>query len=361
MADDFILVKCPYCRAERAVFPEDAGLPKCKSCGRAYHLAEGFSRTGSVIPTAAAPQKVTTLDDTLQVFRERDLSSTVIARLPKGIEIVLSASTVFEGRDWIEATIEGVDSGYVLYPSARGHTTLEPSARPIVQVGLPIPVLQKPQIDKEREELSVREIRHRIETRSRRIALVRFWGCVAVICSFIVWGVVEYCSRKIYENNIRSRFAGELSNFVYLKFDGAPAPLPFTPPPKRAASPYVAGKVLIIDKTTESMAGIQLHLPEYLMPSSLSDVRTIVWLGCHKEVFGVYYSVSFGTRKDTGTAYRWRCDATVIDTIGPVITATNSFQGSEPPKQSHEITDGDHEGTRPDYELLAFVKSLPYR
>lgn len=70
------------------------------------------------------PATVTTLDDTLQVYREPDLTSAVIVQLQKGTQIDLGAAAIHEGREWITATLNGETAGYVLGPSARGHTTL---------------------------------------------------------------------------------------------------------------------------------------------------------------------------------------------------------------------------------------------
>ena len=71
-------------------------------------------------------QKVTTTDDMLQVYQDRDVSSRVIVQARRGAEIHLGAATVHEGREWMEAIIED-NVGYVLGPSARGHTTLGPT------------------------------------------------------------------------------------------------------------------------------------------------------------------------------------------------------------------------------------------
>lgn len=69
-------------------------------------------------------QKVTTTDDMLRVYQDRDLSSTVIVQASKGLDIRLGAATVHEGREWIEATVEDGSAGYILGPSARSHTTM---------------------------------------------------------------------------------------------------------------------------------------------------------------------------------------------------------------------------------------------
>jgi hypothetical protein len=69
------------------------------------------------------PQKVVTTDETLHVYQMRHLSSTVVAQLSTGIEIELGDATVYEGREWMEASVGGT-VGYVLGPAARSHTTL---------------------------------------------------------------------------------------------------------------------------------------------------------------------------------------------------------------------------------------------
>lgn len=82
------------------------------------------------------PQRVVTTDDNLQLHEERDLNSAAI-NLKKGVELQLDAATVFEGREWMEATFkDGV--GYVLGPAARGHTTLMGDTTP-AEVVLPQP------------------------------------------------------------------------------------------------------------------------------------------------------------------------------------------------------------------------------
>jgi len=68
--------------------------------------------------------RVTTTDDMLQVYQDRDLSMNAVAQLSKGSEIQLGAATMHEGREWMEAILEDGRVGYVLGPSARGHTTL---------------------------------------------------------------------------------------------------------------------------------------------------------------------------------------------------------------------------------------------
>jgi hypothetical protein len=66
---------------------------------------------------------VRTIDDTLAVFHARDLNSTQVCRLPEGTEFTLGHTSEIEGRRWIEALLPDGIRGYVLGPSALGHTT----------------------------------------------------------------------------------------------------------------------------------------------------------------------------------------------------------------------------------------------
>src|SRR5262249_40670446 len=65
----------------------------------------------------------------------RDLSSSVIATLPKGSSIQLGALEESGGQEWIEATLEEGRIGYVLGPSALGHTTPGATLSPISSIG----------------------------------------------------------------------------------------------------------------------------------------------------------------------------------------------------------------------------------
>lgn len=71
----------------------------------------------------AAQRIVRTIDDTLAVFHARDLNSAQVCRLAEGREITLGHTSEFEGRQWAEALLPDGIRGYVLGPSALGHTT----------------------------------------------------------------------------------------------------------------------------------------------------------------------------------------------------------------------------------------------
>ena len=67
--------------------------------------------------------KVMTTDDVLVVYQNRSLGSAPI-QVPKGAEIRLGPSVVHEGREWMDTTLPDGTTGFVLGPTARGHTTL---------------------------------------------------------------------------------------------------------------------------------------------------------------------------------------------------------------------------------------------
>ena len=64
----------------------------------------------------ATRQSVTITEGNLQVYQARDLNSAVVTRLPKGMEIQIGTGEVFEGREWMEASLGTATIGYVLGP-----------------------------------------------------------------------------------------------------------------------------------------------------------------------------------------------------------------------------------------------------
>ena len=137
MAEEFTLANCPYCGSERAVFPEDSELLACYHCGRSYSQVLELSKQqppAEVLPAARIGlQTVTTTDGTLEVYGACDLSSAVLARLAKNVEIQIGPPVVIQGREWMQATLADGNLGYVLAPSARGHTTLQESRVSLVE------------------------------------------------------------------------------------------------------------------------------------------------------------------------------------------------------------------------------------
>jgi hypothetical protein len=82
-------------------------------------------------------RKVTTTDNTLEIFSARNLNSKLSMEVPAGMELDLDEITIFEGRQWIEVTARDGAAGFVLAPAARGHTSLgdeDKALRDIVRV-----------------------------------------------------------------------------------------------------------------------------------------------------------------------------------------------------------------------------------
>src|ERR1017187_8152703 len=89
------------------------------------------------------PETVTTLDSGLKIYMERNLGSQIIAELSEGVEVQLGTCTISDGREWLEATVGGA-VGYVLAPSARGHTTLRPPDQSLMESASRLPSPDKP-------------------------------------------------------------------------------------------------------------------------------------------------------------------------------------------------------------------------
>lgn len=81
-----------------------------------------------------ASRTVTTIDDSLQILADRGLNADIVASLPKGTEVELGETSTVDGREWIAAKLKAGASGFVLAPSARGHTTL--ASESMVLVGI---------------------------------------------------------------------------------------------------------------------------------------------------------------------------------------------------------------------------------
>lgn len=103
MAGDFILVNCPVCKSARPASRIGADLLRCTSCGGQYPISEVLSRTASAV--AVRGQKVTTIDATLQVFRERNIGSAPLASVAKGTLIQLFGSEVLRAESGLKSRL----------------------------------------------------------------------------------------------------------------------------------------------------------------------------------------------------------------------------------------------------------------
>jgi len=66
-----------------------------------------------------------------------------------------------------------------------------------------------------------------------------------------------------------------------------------------------------------------------------------------------------GTYTTGGGAYYYTCQVTVIDRSIPAKVSSRSFRGSAPPTTTTSSYYGqNHYGSRPDDEIIAYLKSL---
>lgn len=120
---------------------------------------------------------------------------------------------------------------------------------------------------------------------------------------------------------------------------------------------YIKGKVLVLDRTAESIADLNSSLPSDLRAATVAEVGTIVWLDWGQEL-AVYYGDYFSLDK----GYRYTCQVTVIDRSLPAKVGSQHFLGSDPPSQVYASKYGrDYYGSKPTSEIIAYLKSLPRR
>ena len=115
---------------ELAFAPQPQEIPKGPNLSESTVAREETGRSDEGIDSAVRPhtsiqsRTVTALDDSVQIFADRNLTSNIVASLPKGTEVELGDTSAVDGREWIKATLKNGILGFVLGPSARGHTTL---------------------------------------------------------------------------------------------------------------------------------------------------------------------------------------------------------------------------------------------
>jgi len=85
---------------------------------------EEFCKQPLVSKDPIEGRKVSTIDEVVLVYQDRDLNAAAIGRPPKGTEIQLGFLSEVEGRQWIEAVLPDGKKGYVLAASARSHSVL---------------------------------------------------------------------------------------------------------------------------------------------------------------------------------------------------------------------------------------------
>lgn len=117
---------------------------------------------------------------------------------------------------------------------------------------------------------------------------------------------------------------------------------------------YLNGKVVVLDKKEKSIDSINSSLPDEMRATRADDIGTVVWLDWGEHMTGTYTT--------GGGAYYYTCQVTVIDRSIPAKVGTRSFRGSAPPSTTTSSYYGqNHYGSRPDDEIIQYLKGLPRR
>lgn len=122
---------------------------------------------------------------------------------------------------------------------------------------------------------------------------------------------------------------------------------------------YITGKVLVLDRKARSIDSINSSLPSELRATTVNDVGTIVWLDWDQELRGSYTNSRTGVTM--GDGYRYTCELSIIDKSIPARVGSKTFLGSEPPKGVFSSAARDHYGSKPNAEIITYLKNLPRR
>jgi hypothetical protein len=176
-------------------------------------------------------------------------------------------------------------------------------------------------------------------------------GCVLVIAVFAGFAylilmnedrLAEEGQAKAGVGQITAAFGDRLVKY----------PAPNTPPSSTAG--WAPGRLLVLDASNSQRAVDLLHmrLPPARRADTPADVGTVVYLYWQREEVGKYPS--------GGTAYVQTCDLAAVDLSGPRITAYRKFRGGPPP-ETVKMGSGNHEGPRPEQEVVEYLTALPSR
>ena len=164
---------------------------------------------------------------------------------------------------------------------------------------------------------------------------------------FIVVGIVAGVSipnylqykKKAEVEPFRAALAGYLSIWNQ-NVSAMPAP----------AEPYLAGKALIVNLDGGEIDQLHYSLPENIKASSPDDLRSVVFVKCWTEKYGLY----------TGgvTAFSHICEIAAYDTARSQLSFKDRVT-RDPPASIEAGSSGIAE--RPDSEMLKLLTSMPIR
>lgn len=115
------------------------------------------------------------------------------------------------------------------------------------------------------------------------------------------------------------------------------------------ATPYIKGKIVVVNKTEVKVDDPYFDLPEEVKALKPEDVGTIVWVTYEPSVVGRYTGGSLG--------YRYTANVTVIDKASGTIIGRSTFKGGEPP--STKKGSGDAYGSKPSNDIKNYLLGLP--
>jgi hypothetical protein len=121
--------------------------------------------------------------------------------------------------------------------------------------------------------------------------------------------------------------------------------------PGEPYSPYIVGKVILIDRINVKLYTLN-NLPEGLLAATPKEVGTVIWVDCLRYEQGPYSNGGFAT---------WfSCDVTIIDKAKATIVGRPHFDGQYPPPAidcSQVVVCGCC--SPPDDDMAKYIASLP--
>jgi hypothetical protein len=122
--------------------------------------------------------------------------------------------------------------------------------------------------------------------------------------------------------------------------------------PGSSYSPYIKGKVVIIDKPEKKLDTSLLEASDPLLATTPAEVGTVIWVNCQSERLNYSYN-------HISPATWWHCDITVIDKAKATVVGSKHFDGQYPPetiKCRYSICSC---CDPPDSDMGKYVQSLP--
>lgn len=167
---------------------------------------------------------------------------------------------------------------------------------------------------------------------------------VAVLVAIvtIIWAGISSCRSENQQDDALKAFEPSLAG--YLAAEKAKAP--------KKIKPRIVGKVVMVNLDEKDFDHLMFDLPAELRATGPKQVGTVVQTSYVANVVGTY------TSGDKG--YQYTAVVKVIDRATGQLLATKRLLGSEPATQKTSHS-GDNYGSRPSYEIVDWLASLPVR